>query len=259
MSEKEEQDQPMNDGPPKPAMREALVAAAFELFLERGFEQTTIDDIVSLAGVGRRSFFRYFPAKEDVVFPDHERSLAEMTEFLESGSGEEDPVRHACGAARLVLRMYAEQPSFSVQRYRLTRKVPGLRAYELSVVWRYEHTLAHYLRGRFADRPDGALRADVIAAAVVSAHNHALRTWLRSGGESDWVAEVDTAMAFVTGTWSDRPAEAAPETGAADDVVVLVASRRAPLWRMVQGIESALGDTRRVPGATQDTRPAAQA
>lgn len=248
MSEKEEQDQPMNDGPPKPAMREALVAAAFELFLERGFEQTTIDDIVSLAGVGRRSFFRYFPAKEDVVFPDHERSLAEMTEFLESGTGEEDPVRHACDAARLVLQMYAEQPSFSVQRYRLTRKVPGLRAYELSVVWRYEHMLAHYLRGRFAEQPDGALRADVIAAAVVSAHNHALRTWLRSGGESDWTAEVDAAMAFVTGTWSDRPAEGAPAGGAeADDVVVLVASRRAPLWRMVQGIESALEESRKVP------------
>ncbi|MEU8924799.1 TetR family transcriptional regulator [Kitasatospora sp. NPDC048545] len=246
MSEKEEQDLPMNDGPAKPAMREALVAAAFELFLERGFEQTTVDDIVSLAGVGRRSFFRYFPAKEDVVFPDHERSLAEMTEFLESGSGEEDPVRHACDAARLVLRMYAEQPSFSVQRYRLTRKVPGLRAYELSVVWRYEHTLAAYLRGRFAARPDGPLRADVIAAAVVAAHNHALRTWLRSGGESDWVAEVDAAMAFVTGTWSDRPAEAAGE-GESDEVVVLVASRRTPLWRMVQGIESALGgDTRQV-------------
>lgn len=233
----------MSDGPSKPAMREALVAAAFELFLERGFEQTTIDDIVALAGVGRRSFFRYFPAKEDVVFPDHERSLAEMTEFLESGAGDEDPVKHACDAARLVLRMYAEQPSFSVQRYRLTRKVPGLRAYELSVVWRYEHTLAHYLRGRFADRPDGALRADVIAAAVVAAHNHALRTWLRSGGESDWVAEVDSAMAFVVGTWGGHPAEGAGE-GESDEVVVLVASRRAPLWRMVQGIESALGESR---------------
>ncbi len=84
----------------------------------------------------------------------------------------------------------------------------------------------------------------MIAAAVVAAHNHALRTWLRSGGESDWVAEVDAAMAFVTGTWSDRPSETAAE-GESDEVVVLVASRRAPLWRMVQGIESALGaDTR---------------
>ncbi len=47
----------------KPPMRDALVAAAFQLFLERGYEQTTIDDIVALAGVGRRSFFRYFPPR----------------------------------------------------------------------------------------------------------------------------------------------------------------------------------------------------
>ncbi|KJS51550.1 TetR family transcriptional regulator, partial [Streptomyces rubellomurinus subsp. indigoferus] len=45
--------------------------AAIRLFPERGYEQTTLDAIVSLAGVCRRPFFRYFPAKEDVVFPDH--------------------------------------------------------------------------------------------------------------------------------------------------------------------------------------------
>ena len=70
----------------KPPMRDALVAAAFRLFLERGYEQTTVDDIVALAGVGRRSFFRYFPSKEDVVFPDHERCLADMEAFLAAGT-----------------------------------------------------------------------------------------------------------------------------------------------------------------------------
>src|SRR5689334_23828941 len=101
----------------KPPMREALVAAAFQLFLERGYEETTVDDIVALAGVGRRSFFRYFPSKEDVVFPDHERCLADMTAFLSEEDSTDDPVQRVCDAARLVLRMYAENPTFSVQRY----------------------------------------------------------------------------------------------------------------------------------------------
>ena len=140
----------------KPPMRDALVGAAFRLFLERGYEQTTVDDIVALAGVGRRSFFRYFPSKEDVVFPDHERCLADMTDFLASGDDAEEPVGRVCDAARLVLRMYAENPTFSVQRYRLTKKVPVLRAYELSVVWRYERALAEYLRARLAGRRDGS-------------------------------------------------------------------------------------------------------
>ncbi|MCH5671246.1 TetR family transcriptional regulator [Streptomyces gilvus] len=219
-------------------MRDALVAAAFQLFLERGYEQTTVDDIVALAGVGRRSFFRYFPSKEDVVFPDHERCLAEMTAFLADSTDDQDPVRRVCDAVRIVLRMYTENPTFSVQRYRLTKKVPGLRAYELSVVWRYERAFADYLRGRLANLRDGTLRADVIAAAVAAAHNNALRSWLRSDGQGDASAALDHALGYV------QSAFAAPSTPdgeeEAEDVVIVVSRRGAPLWRVVQEIESAL-------------------
>ncbi|GKQ34993.1 TetR/AcrR family transcriptional regulator [Streptomyces sp. A012304] len=219
-------------------MRDALVAAAFQLFLERGYEQTTVDDIVELAGVGRRSFFRYFPSKEDVVFPDHERCLADMTAFLARSGPEHEPVGRVCDAARLVLGMYAENPAFSVQRYRLTKKVPGLRAYELGVVWRYERALAEYLRGRFAGRPDGILRADVIAAAVVAAHNNALRSWLRSDGQDDATATVDHALGYVRSAFGAPPADG--RDGAPEDVVVVVSRRGAPLWRVVQEIETTL-------------------
>jgi len=225
-------------------MRDSLVAAAFQLFLERGYEQTTVDDIVRTAGVGRRSFFRYFPSKEDVVFPDHEQSLADMTAFLAASADTDDPLDRVCDATRLVMRMYAENPTFSVQRYRLTREVTGLRTYELSVVWRYEKTLGDYLRTRYADRRDGTLRANVVAAAVVAAHNHTLRRWLRSGGEGDPLAEVDRALAFVKETLS--PDAERTGTGAgeqeADDVVVVIAKRSTPMWRVVREVEASLGE-----------------
>ncbi|MET9906858.1 TetR family transcriptional regulator [Streptomyces sp. NPDC006476] len=219
-------------------MRDALVAAAFQLFLERGYEQTTVDDIVALAGVGRRSFFRYFPSKEDVVFPDHERCLAEMTAFLAESTDDQDPVQRVCDAVRIVLRMYTENPTFSVQRYRLTKKVPGLRAYELSVVWRYERAFADYLRGRLAGRQDGTLRADVIAAAVAAAHNNALRSWLRSDGEGDASAALDHALGYVQSAFSAPSTPDGEEE--TEDVVVVVSRRGAPLWRVVQEIEGAL-------------------
>ncbi|MFJ3669398.1 TetR family transcriptional regulator [Streptomyces sp. NPDC090106] len=224
--------------PVKPPMRDALVAAAFQLFLERGYEQTTVDDIVTLAGVGRRSFFRYFPSKEDVVFPDHERCLADVTAFLAAEDGTAEPVRRVCEAVRLVLRMYTENPGFSVQRYRLTKQVPGLRAYELSVVWRYERAFADHLRARLAGQPDGSLRADVIAAAVAAAHNNALRSWLRADGEGDVHTEMDHALGYVQSTLGP-----APDGGPAEepkDVVVVVSRRGAPLWRVVQQIEATL-------------------
>lgn len=224
----------------KPPMREVLAEAAFGLFMERGFERTTVDDIVARAGVGRRSFFRYFPSKEDAVFPDHERCLADMTAFLAAAGGEGDPVDAVCDAARLVLRMYAENPEFSVQRYRLTREVPGLRTYELSVVRRYERTMAGYLERSWTGAPDAALRAEMVAASVVAAHNNGLRSWLRSGGEGDAGAEVDRALELVRTVWGQ--AAGGPAAGVSDDeVIVMVAPKGAPMWRVVQRIESALG------------------
>ncbi|MGW1296352.1 TetR family transcriptional regulator [Streptomyces sp. NPDC002533] len=245
-------------------MREVLAQAAFQLFLERGFERTTVDDIVARAGVGRRSFFRYFPSKEDAVFPDHERCLAEMTEFL-AAADDSDPVGAVSDAARIVLRMYAANPEFSVQRYRLTREVPGLRTYELSVVRRYEQTLAGHLRSRFGADGDGALRAEVIAASVVAAHNNGLRLWLRSGGEGDPEAAVDHALALVREAWARPAASTAPAAptsseasavpaapavpfsvsgggGGDGEVVVMVARKGTPMWRVVQQIEAAVGE-----------------
>ncbi|MGW0853971.1 TetR family transcriptional regulator [Streptomyces sp. NPDC002690] len=247
----------------KAPMREGLAEAAFELFVEKGFERTTVDDIVARAGVGRRSFFRYFPSKEDVVFPDHESCLAETTAFLAAAEASEiaegrdapDPIGTVCDAARIVLGMYAAKPEFSVQRYRLTREVPGLRSYELSVVRRYERTFAGYLRHAYRDLPDGVLRAEVAAASVAAAHNNGLRLWLRSGGEGDAWAAVDNALDVVRELWSTRAGsvglavqdlrgadgpEGAAE-GAARDVIVMVAQRGTPMWRVVQQIEAAVG------------------
>ena len=225
---------------PKPAIRDRLVAAAFELFAAHGFDQTTVDDIAARAGVGRRSFFRYFPSKESVVFPDHDGATARMGAFLldESGFGE-DPISRVCDAARMVIAMYAANPEFSLTRYRLTREVPALRQHELSVVRRYERSLASYLRMRFAGRVDGDLLAEVVAASVVTAHNHALRGWLREGATGDAPALVDAAQDRVRDVFSEsggRGAVPPPE----DDVVVVVAKHGTPMWRVVQRVQAAL-------------------
>jgi AcrR family transcriptional regulator len=218
----------------KAPIRDLLVAAAFELFTENGYEGTTIDDIARRAGVGRRSFFRYFPTKEEVVFPDHETALAEMVQYLDEGAADPDPVGRACGAARLVMRMYADHAEFSVGRYALTRKVPALQIHETAVVWRYERALADYLKRRFAGTPDGELRAYTVAASVVAAHNFGLRTWLRSGAEGDVAAAVDHALDFVHRAWG--------ETG---ETLVVVTRTDTPMWQIVQRLESAQAEHRR--------------
>jgi mycofactocin system transcriptional regulator len=61
-----------------------LSHVALKLFFERGFNETTVDDIAAAAGIGRRTFFRYFSSKNDLPWGDFERLLEGMRVFLAS-------------------------------------------------------------------------------------------------------------------------------------------------------------------------------
>jgi AcrR family transcriptional regulator len=166
-------------------VRRGLTLAAVELFRTRGYEETTVDDIAAAAGVGRRTFFRYFRSKEDAISPDHEAALARVADVFETAHPSEPTASLVLRAGETVLDMYAEDAALSVRRFRLTHVVPALRDRESASVDHYRRLFTRYLRRRFADRPDGELRAAVIGAAVVAAHNLALRSWLAAEAPAD--------------------------------------------------------------------------
>jgi AcrR family transcriptional regulator len=237
-----------------PDTRARIAAAAFELFAAQGYENTTVDAIAERAGIARRTFFRYFRSKDDVIFPDHDNLLAEVRRYL-AAIGDVPPVDAVCGGVRLVFRGYVTDPAVSVQRYRLTRSVVPLRDREIASVRRYERAFSKYLYGRYAPtmgESAAALHADVIAAAVVAAHNAVLRDWLRSGGAIDPFPALEAAFAWVAATFDQGPVPpqvrreaVAPGGGAAegereDDVVVAVFRAGQPIDDVVQRITRSL-------------------
>ncbi|WP_284748310.1 TetR/AcrR family transcriptional regulator [Amycolatopsis sp. RTGN1] len=173
--------------------KERLIEAAFELFAERGYDQTTVDDITDRAGVGRTTFFRAFRAKEDVIFPDHEVLLGAIEARL-SGSTPRTALLAVTEASRLVLQHYLAEGERARTRYRLTSSVPALRDREIAGVQQYQRLFRGFLHRWMGDGEETALRAELMAGAVVTAHNHVLRRWLR-GQTGAPEQEFDAAMA----------------------------------------------------------------
>jgi AcrR family transcriptional regulator len=207
----------------KPTAGDRLAQAAFDLFSERGYEQTTVDDIAERAGLGRATFFRHYRAKEDVIFPDHDLLLGRVRDRLRSTS-QDSPLAAVCDAVRLVLLHYLDEGDLARRRYALTSTVPALRDREIASVARYQRLFREYIAEQTQDRAGpAALRAELMAAAVAAAHNHVLRRWLR-GDSADPVAEVDEAMRQVIGLFTPR----APDLDLDGTTVVAFRSRQPP-------------------------------
>ncbi|GAA3759380.1 TetR family transcriptional regulator [Plantactinospora mayteni] len=179
------------------SVRDRLARAAFELFADQGYESTTIDDITAAAGVARRTFFRHFPSKDDVIFPDHDSVLDRVRWYL-GASANAEPVFAVAEATRLIFESFIATPQQTIARYRLTREAAALRDREIASVARYERVLSDYLRSRLPDTSAAALAAHVAAASFVAAHNQVLREWLRSGGTEDPRPALEAAVATVS-------------------------------------------------------------
>jgi AcrR family transcriptional regulator len=213
--------------------RERLREAAFALFEERGYDRTTIDDITERAGVGRTTFFRTFRSKEDVIFPDHERLLAAVRARLD-GSSRETALVAIREAARLVLRHYLDEGELAVARYRLTRSVPALRDRESVGTLQYQREFREFAHAWMGGGEENALRAELMAAAVVTAHNHVLRRWLRGLSEAP-EAEFDAAMARTIALFAEPAAEDGPAS-----IVVFRTTR--DLDAVLPALRGVLGD-----------------
>ncbi|MCC5579002.1 TetR family transcriptional regulator [Microtetraspora sp. AC03309] len=216
-----------------------LADAAIRLFNERGYDETTVDDIAARAGVSRSTFFRYYRSKDDVIFPDHDALLAKVEARLRASTADTAIVA-VCDAVRIVLAHYVEDAEVSLRRYRLVGRVPALRDREIVSVARYQRLFREYVGDWLAGSPDAALRAELMASSVVAAHNQVLRGWLRARGSYDPFEPLDHALQYVIRTFRHLENLEGPRDGG-DQVVVAAFPRSASPDDVMDAIRAHLG------------------
>ncbi|PIE19050.1 MAG: hypothetical protein CSA66_03170 [Proteobacteria bacterium] len=177
--------------------RQALVHAAETLFRLQGYEATTIDQIALGAGVSRRTFFRHFPTKDAVVFPDAAERLARFEDNLAAAVEGEPGLSALRRAARAVGEELVADRKGQLLQQQLIAESPALVARERELDRRWEAALARRLG---ADDPDDeavARWARLAAGAVMGAFRAAIREWVTSAGRTDLVRLGEQAMALV--------------------------------------------------------------
>lgn len=107
----------------KEKTRLALMDAALDLFLEQGYETTTIEQIAGSADVSSRTFFRYFTSKEHLVLGHHDEIQAILLDTLRLLPPEEPPFQAVCAGLRAVLREVEQSTPEDRERFLKGRRL----------------------------------------------------------------------------------------------------------------------------------------
>ncbi|MGH3248091.1 MAG: mycofactocin system transcriptional regulator [Trebonia sp.] len=179
--------------------RAELEQAAFALFEARGFDATTVDEIAAAAGIGRRTFFRYFPSKNDIAWGAFEDELDRMRVRMKA-CPLEIPLMDAIRVALIDFNLVAPaQVPLHRRRMELILRVPTLLAHSTLRFAAWREVVADFVAERTGRRADD-LAPQVIAHAVLGVSVAAYEHWLDDPG-SDLGALLDDAMRQLGGAF----------------------------------------------------------
>ncbi|GJG86762.1 TetR family transcriptional regulator [Gemmatimonadetes bacterium T265] len=177
-------------------VREQLTEAAFTLFLRDGYDATTVDAIAAAAEVSRRTFFRYFGTKEDVLLAWVELRDGALRAALAERPRGEPPLATVRAALAPLVAYYEAAPERwrAIMRLSAAHPVLGGRRREKQARW--ERTLAEGVAAALGVGAD-ALRAQLAARVGLAAFETAVEAWMRDDPPGALSRLVDDAFALL--------------------------------------------------------------
>jgi AcrR family transcriptional regulator len=179
--------------------RQRILDAAFALFVDQGFDATTIDEIAERADVAPRTFFRYFATKDALLFHEFEQRLAEVHDRIRRRPAGEPPGATFVGVLCEMVDEVESTPEERALLVRLMSERPALLTHQrVTLAEQGERQVAHALAERTGLPPDDlGLRAMV--AAVSACFDVALRDWIEAGATEPFARTLhETLRACAT-------------------------------------------------------------
>jgi AcrR family transcriptional regulator len=177
--------------------RDRLVEVAFALFAERGFDHVSAAEIAARADVSERTFFRYFPTKEDVIFPDTEELRGRVDELVANLPTDLSVIEGLRRALQTISHEFEDSKDLQIARARLVESTPSLQTLVLQHEQEWVVSFADAVAARLGLDPDEDLRPELTAAVVVAAFRAVMNRWMKSGGKADIDQMLDEALVFL--------------------------------------------------------------
>ena len=175
----------------EPDARGRLVGAALELYAERGFDQTTVADIATRAGVTERTFFRYFVDKREVLFDGAHTLETAVVGGITSAAQRGTPLDVVAEAFAGATSLLEERRDFARQRAAVIAATPGLHERELLKLAGLGAAAADALRGRGVPDPAAGLAAE----AGVAVFRIGFERWIGDPAAGTLAACIRSALA----------------------------------------------------------------
>lgn len=168
---------------------------ALALFIERGFDETTIDDIARVLGVGRRTIFRYFASKSDLPWGDFDHLLESMRATLAAGDGSMPLMEELRAAIIDFNRVPEHEWANHRRRMELLFRVPSLLAHSTLRFESWRAVIAEHAAHRLG-LSERDLVCQTIARTCLAVCLAAYDQWL-DAGEGDLLALLEHALGLV--------------------------------------------------------------
>jgi AcrR family transcriptional regulator len=153
----------------QPDAKGRLAQAAFALFEERGFEATTVADIAARAGLTKRTFFRYFGDKREVLFAGATELEAHFVEAVATAPADHGPLDAIAAGLDATADLFAAGGDFPRRRQVIIAANPELRERELIKLAALAAAGAAALRDRGVTEPGAGLAAEAGMAVLRTA------------------------------------------------------------------------------------------
>ena len=174
------------------AIRGELSEVALRLLTDRDFDSLTIDQIASAAGISRRTFFRYFTSKEDMVFAFLDQWAVRLAADIVARPADEDPVAAVQNSFRQLTAAYDDR---ALELVRLVRETPLLREQEKINREHLRIAVVNALATRLGVNPENDMRPQILATIAFAPLDAAMFAWFGRRSDEEVGKLLDEALA----------------------------------------------------------------